>query len=333
MSAFNKLLVAGELDTPGLRRPAPTPASIASRLQQRVGTRIEISCPALEPSQLNQVVQPPAKVLDYRQVSDLANWAPPGHSTYLLAHHENPQSPAPWRNLTDLVRKWAGNDGAALELPTALAQAQTRLQGRRLRILTTTDRPLSGLSSAMAIRPDLSPSQLDADSIAQVNALARLLDQTPTAEIVQLNTAPATGGLHVGAALGGTNTTSAKSRPSQLPGSGAGWGIGALALALGGQVFDAWEAMAQLSGLAQHPPTDLAVALCPPLHSHTVGYSVIPVLGQWAQAHAIPLVAFTTDHTLARFEAAQWGIHHIYRLKPADLEDQIMRVLTGTWIR
>lgn len=333
MSAFRKLLVAGDLNLTGQRRPAFSASDIASGLQQRVGTRIEISCPALEPSQLGEVVQPPNKVLSYCQISDISNWAPPGYTTYLLAQHEDPEVQSPWGSLTDLVHKWAAMAEATAHLSAALERARVRLQGRRLRILTTTDRPLSGLSSAMAIRPDLSPSQLDADSIAQVNALARLLDQTPTAEIVQLNTAPATGGLHVGAALGGTNTTSAKSRPSQVPGGGAGWGIGALSLAVGGQLFDAWEAMAQLSGLAQHPPTDLAVALCPPLHSHTVRYSVIPVLGQWAQAHAIPLVAFTTDHTLARFEAAQWGIHHIYRLKPADLEDQIMRVLTGTWIR
>lgn len=323
MSAFRKLLVAGDLNLTGQRRPAFSASDIASGLQQRVGGQIEISCPALEPSQLGEVVQPPNKVLSYCQISDISNWAPPGYTTYLLAQHEDPEVQSPWGSLTDLVHKWAAMAEATAHLSAALERARVRLQGRRLRVLTTTDRPLLGLSSAIAIRPDLTASHLDTATVAQVNVLARLLDKEPAASLRALELCESLEILNAAPSC----------RLSQVPGGGAGWGIGALSLALGGQVFDAWEAMAQLSGLAQHPPTDLAVALCPSLHSHTVRYSVIPVLGQWAQAHAIPLVAFITDHTLARFEAAQWGIHHIYRLKPADLEDQIMRVLTGTWIR
>lgn len=317
MTAFNKLLIAGEVgaNAPASPRPGITAQALAQRIRQKFGANVQVHCPTLEPGYLGKVVREPAKVLSYREVADLANWAEPGHITYLLAHHEDPETYAPWGSLPQLVRHWAGDSGGESDLAGALARARTRTHGRRLRVLTTTDRPLRGLTSALGMRPDLTPSQLTQGVLSEINALARILDQPNNAARIPLATGLAT------------------AQPTLAAGSGAGWGIGALALALGGQVLDAWEAMARLTNLHHLPATDLAVALCGPLHSQTVGYSLIPILSKWAQARAIPLVVFTPETTLARFEAAQWGIHHTYRLKPGQWEGQILRILTGTWMR
>lgn len=341
MSAFRTLLVAGQLRpdagaaltrvvAPLAAVPVVTAAALASRLESAVPGRIRIDCPVLDPTQIREVLGERDRLVDYRQVSDLSQWAPPGAVTYLIAHHEDPHETPPWGSLQQLVNHWAGQTSAdvpgdlyaptgshrADSFATQFQRARKNIAGRYLRVLATTDRPLLGMASTLALTPAFTPSQITATSLQEWQSVARQVAQLGGAHLL-----PAGG--EVAPAL----------RADRLRGGGAGWGIGLLAQALGGQVLDAWEAMAQLAHLDRYWGIELAIVLCPPLHSHTVAYTPVPVMGQWAQGRAIPLVAFTTVSTLSRFEAAQWGLQAVYTLRRADLEVQIEGILRRTWLR
>ncbi|MDO5721254.1 MAG: hypothetical protein Q4P06_01755 [Actinomycetaceae bacterium] len=325
-SAFQHLAVAGKLGHSEAGGNAPGPSLTAQGLKEQLSDgQVKARVIRVEPDELESLLTWPDRLISYEQLPDLQAWAPPGATTYLVARHEDPRVAPPWGSLGALLESWAGTAGRGAgtgQVEQVLSRARERIGNRRLRVLTTTDRPLLGLSSAVSMTPQLMPVTVTEEYLRSLKVLGEALSKWD-----------AKSGLAQITSGSGPHRLPVQQSPALRSGSGTGWGIGLLAPAVGGQVLDAWETMMQLNAASLQAPTDLVVALTGPLHSHTVAYSPIPVLGQWAQQQAVPFVVFTHESTISRYEVAQWAVTNVYHVSGRDDAESVQGILARTWLR
>lgn len=185
-------------------------------------------------------------------------------------------------------------DGSLAERAAeALRIARERIGGREVVATASTARPLLGMSSVLAIRPDLSAQTVQDRGLT--GALARFFEDA-WADRPRLRLAD------------GAQVRSA----AALPGSGAGGGAAAMVVALGGRLVSTADMLAEATGLADRMAgADLVVGVEPLLHSPQLADAMLDRITGAAAAQALPVVAVCAETSLSAHEAAEWGIHGI----------------------
>lgn len=180
----------------------------------------------------------------------------------------------------------------------------------------STQRPLVGLSSVMAVAPDLA-SRHDTDPQAALklrNAMtAARQRRTPALDL-----------------LGQQSKD-----PASTPGSGAGGGVAALIATMGGFLRETGAYLAAHMSIPQRlAGTDLLIVTEPFLHSPLLAEGTLDALTAAAAEEAIPVLAVGIDSSLSRYELAQWGIHG--SLLAANTQQALHHLgqrIVHTWIR
>lgn len=186
-----------------------------------------------------------------------------------------------------------GDSDLRTELVKGLAQCREDLGDYAPVFAATTMRPFTGMASMLAVNPDLS---VRSDiSMAVASQWAAAIDEADTTARSAL---PLLSGVHP--------------RVTTLPGSGAGGGIGAIVAAMGGQIRDAGEYLAEVTGVTRRlEEAQLCVIFEPYLHGPLLAESYLPTLTSACAEHALPVVAIGVDSSLSRHEIAQWGLHAV----------------------
>ncbi|QWW20428.1 glycerate kinase [Schaalia sp. 19OD2882] len=180
-------------------------------------------------------------------------------------------------------------------LPEALVEARRRVAGLDLLMAASTNRPLLGMASVLAVDPDLSARQ-DQDRAFTSALLAGFAAAAPARHLL---------------ALAGQDQDTHRV-PARAAGSGAGGGVGAVVLALGGRLAPTGEVLRDLLDLdAKVSGADLVVVLEPRLDSPLLAEATLDTVSAVAAAHALPCVAVATSSSLSRHECAQWGLHGV----------------------
>lgn len=199
-----------------------------------------------------------------------------------------------------------------------------RLQGRALRVLTLTERPLLGADSVLVADPDALPVRgLSAEDLQRVTAFYQAVKEY----LLQNSLLPAAGG------------DERDWNPSRADGSGAGYGLAALAPVLfgfRGRALDVFSQTAELPTLIT--PDTLLVATLPALHPQTVANSSVALLKELSETVGVPLIVFAEESSLSKHELYEWNVSACYTpnwqcRSAAEQRDYYLRVLTQTWLR
>ena len=196
----------------------------------------------------------------------------------------------------------------------ALTRAEDVLasSGTDLVCAASTPRPLLGLDSVLALRPDLDPIEEQ--------------DTTLTAALTQ---AFARRPLRRRQLLGGQGV-----HPARVFGSGAGGGVGAVIVAIGGRIASTGEFLAdQLNVDKALNDADLLVVAEPELASPLLATSTLDALTGAAAQLALPVVAVTVRSSLSHYERAQWGLHGIFETEASVTLCDVGRRIARTWLR
>lgn len=221
-----------------------------------------------------------------------------------------------WASFTQGALGWKPGSITTDTLGDALAQLRHQWGRAIPTMVTSTQRPLVGLSSVMAISPDLSP-RTDTDP-TQALTLRHALTRTHNTLTLTLP-------------IAGQNPID----PASLPGSGAGGGIGAIIAALGGSLHECGTYLAHAYDLTTLlAKCDLLVITEPTLHSPHLAEASLDALTNAAAHHGVPVVAVSVESSLSRHELAQWGLHG--SLLGADTPEALHYVgqrVAHTWLR
>lgn len=318
----------------------PHPPLTATRLAQTL-KELGVGCLGINTDgpERGLIVGEDEQLLPVEQVGSLKHWGPPGKVTSVIVGHCDARCPPPWQDPEQLIRSWAEpkrgaatisghhrsekNPPAPSPTPSEPYRKQVQrwredalreLAERKLRVYTTSDRPLLGISSVYAVRPDGS-AETDprvATKQRHIGEFARILSHLSGAENL-LNTKPIP-------SLG--NQT----------GSGSGWGLAMLAAAMRGSVEPLWPAVMRRQKLDQNHPTELVIILTEELHPQTIVESIAPTAASYAAIHAAPAIAICHSHSLSRHEMAQWGLHGIYTVPKETAYYKTLNLLKSTWL-
>lgn len=192
-----------------------------------------------------------------------------------------------------------------------------RQWGSRLPIFAcSTQRPLVGLSSVMAVDRDLATRQ-DIDP-SHAFAVRRIFLSVREGILPSLNL-----------------TNHGATDPASLPGAGAGGGIAALMATLGAPLHETGQYLSSTLNLVERmKDTDLVVVTEPALHSPALAQACMDSLTTAAAQWGIPVVAIALDSSLSRHELAQWGLHGaLLTADTAEALEHIGQRLAHTWLR
>lgn len=187
------------------------------------------------------------------------------------------------------------------------------ISNRELAVAAATERPLLGLDSTLAMGP--AGEALDVVGPATIRALTQFYARySEISEAEKLVADPNSYARRVG--------------------SGAGLGIGALALGLRGRLQPLAQVLSETLGLEQAIAScDLVIGIIDTLHPQTIADSPIRVLGEFAAEAAAPVIVFTHETSLSNHELSEWGIHQAYVVRRDQVESDVARILSGTWVR
>ncbi len=105
--------------------------------------------------------------------------------------------------------------------------------------------------------------------------------------------------------------------PTLIEGSGAGGGLAALYLALGGTVLPAWQVLAEETSLGRRiEEADLVIFVQPVLDAPGLADTPLGLVASVAQGSATPVVAVADRSSLSGPERADLGIHGVSTLRP-----------------
>lgn len=202
--------------------------------------------------------------------------------------------------------------------PEAFADALTRAQnlvaeaGVDLVCAASTQRPLLGLDSVLAVAPDLEP--VEAQDTALTAALTQVFAHRPLGRQQLLDGADV--------------------HPARQRGSGAGGGVGAVIAAIGGRIAATGDLLSSLLGLeAIIDGADLVIVAEPELASPVLAESTLDCVARVAATHALPVVAITHRSSLSHFEKAEWGLHGVFETEGAVTLEDAGRRVARTWLR
>lgn len=184
------------------------------------------------------------------------------------------------------------SDSSTLEqtLPRALSTARQILAGRDMIVAASTRRPLLGLSSVLAVDPELNARSVQDRGLTSL--LTRLLSCSEEKSLPLL----------------GSRTQSRGA--GRIPGSGAGGGVGAMVHAIGGRIIDTGVFLRTLLRLDERiADADLVVVFEAKLHSPNLSDAFLDVISSAALQHALPVVAIGEESSLSAHERAQWGVN------------------------
>lgn len=337
--SFNKVIVVGQPVSAG------SPSDIILSAQ--------LSCPDvrflnydISPAGLTKQLRASGQtVITLDQVGELSSWAPSGKTTTVIAPH----LPTP-RQLFDTqlpAYQWGGGMGILVSLagwsvsqasqlfnlPAAdfqtgisrlCQEVEACLQGRALRILTLTDRPLLGADSVLVADPDSLPVHgIPNEDMQRVHALYQAVKNY----LLQRSLlAPGT-------------RDDRDWNPARAQGAGAGYGLAALTpvlKAFRGRALEVFSAENNLS--AEITSDSLLVATLPVLHPQTAAESALGLLKELSEASGAALIAFADETSLSKHELYEWNANACYcpdyRLKTVEQKrEYYTRVLTQTWLR
>ena len=202
--------------------------------------------------------------------------------------------------------------------PDALADALTRAQslvaeaGVDLVCAASTQRPLLGLDSVLAVAADLEP--IEAQDTALTASLTQAFAHRPLGRQQLLDGADV--------------------HPARQRGSGAGGGVGAVIAAIGGRIVATGDLLSSLLGLeAIIDGADLVIVAEPELASPLLAESTLDCVTRAAATHALPVVAITHRSSLSHFEKAEWGLHGVFETEGAVALEDAGRRVARTWLR
>lgn len=184
------------------------------------------------------------------------------------------------------------SDPSTLEqtLPHALSTARKILAGRDMIAAASTRRPLLGMSSVLALDPELNARSVQDRGLTSL--LTRLLSTSEEKTLPLLGTKPQPKGA------------------GRIPGSGAGGGVGAMVLAIGGRIIDTGLFLRDFLRLDERiADAELVLVLEAKLHSPNLSDSFLDVICDAAAQHALPVVAIGAESSLSAHERAQWGLN------------------------
>ena len=204
-------------------------------------------------------------------------------------------------------------------LVSSLGALERFVHPQAVYVAASTRRPLSGMASVLAVDPELRARSdwSSAETTALTHAFAAHHANSARMDLPMVNT---------------QGTTQA----DQLPGSGAGGGVGAVLAAAGVPLHDTGQVLSAAIGLERTMGnTDLLVVVEPYAHSPVLAESQMGVLTEAASRCAIPVVAVVQETSLSPHERAQWGIHGMITHRGAhtiSAFDALGRRLAHTWI-
>lgn len=202
--------------------------------------------------------------------------------------------------------------GERLSLALTRAEDMLASSGTDLVCAASTPRPLLGLDSVLALRPDLEP--IEEQDTMLTAALTQVFTHRP---------------LRRRQLLGGQGV-----HPARAFGSGAGGGVGAVIAAIGGRIASTGEFLAdQLAVDKALNDADLLVVAEPELASPLLATSTLDALTGAAAELALPVVAVTVRSSLSHYERAQWGLHGIFETEASVTLCDAGRRIAGTWLR
>lgn len=190
-------------------------------------------------------------------------------------------------------------------LPVAIEAARERLVGREFLVAASTRRPLLGLDSVMAVTNtgEPRPEQDRAATGVLTRAWATVRLPEPRSLLP----------------LSGTSQTGVKRNVARMSGSGAGGGIGAVAMALGGRAIPTGDLLVSILDVQTRcADVDLVAVVETHLHSPLLAESSLEAVARAAAHHALPVVALGAHCSLSAHERAQWGIHGVLRVDDDD---------------
>lgn len=208
----------------------------------------------------------------------------------------------------------AESDVSGEGLGPALTRAEDMLgaSGTDLVCAASTPRPLLGLDSVLAVRPDLDP--IEEQDTELTGALTQAFAHRP---------------LRRRQLLGGQ-----AAHPARAFGSGAGGGVGAVIAAIGGRIAPTADFLADLLNVDDAlKDADLLVVVEPELASPLLATSTLDALTRAAGELALPVVAATVRSSLSHYERAQWGLHGIFETEACVTLDDAGRRIARTWLR
>lgn len=182
-------------------------------------------------------------------------------------------------------------------------------------MVVSTQRPFIGLSSTLALTPSLN---LRSDVSANyTGALRRVFDAAYQRNCQTFS------------------LVSETLSPVSVAGSGAGGGIAAVIVAIGGRLIEAGEYLsAALQLTSVMDGCDVVVVLEPELHSPLLAEAQLDAITRAAGECALPVVAVGVDSSLSRHESAQWGLHGV--MLAADNAQALRNIgmrIAHTWLR
>ena len=202
--------------------------------------------------------------------------------------------------------------------PEVFADALTHAQslvaeaGVDLVCAASTQRPLLGLDSVLAVAPDLEP--IEAQDTALTASLTQAFAHRPLGRQQLLDGADV--------------------HPARQRGSGAGGGVGAVIAATGGRIVATGDLLSSLLGLEEMlDGADLVIVAEPELASPLLAESTLDCVTRVAATHALPVVAITHRSSLSHFEKAEWGLHGVFETEGSVTLEDAGRRVARTWLR
>lgn len=208
----------------------------------------------------------------------------------------------------------AESDVSGEGLGPALTRAEDMLgaSGTDLVCAASTPRPLLGLDSVLAVRPDLDP--IEEQDTSLTGNLMQAFAHRPLGRRLLLEDSQA--------------------HPGRMWGSGSGGGVGAVIAAIGGRIVGTGEVLADLTRLgAALTPADLVIVVEPELSSPLLAQSTMDTITNAAAELALPVVAVTVRSSLSRYERAQWGLHGVFETEARITLEEAGRRIARTWLR
>ena len=208
----------------------------------------------------------------------------------------------------------AESDVSGEGLGPALTRAEDMLgaSGTDLVCAASTPRPLLGLDSVLAVRPDLDP--IEEQDTSLTGNLMQAFAHRPLGRRLLLEDSQA--------------------HPGRMWGSGSGGGVGAVIAAIGGRIVGTGEVLADLTRLgAALTPADLVIVVEPELSSPLLAQSTMDTITNAAAELALPVVAVTVRSSLSRYERAQWGLHGVFETEARIILEEAGRRIARTWLR